>query len=86
MVLDIFERATEAPLAIYQDGLRQGRLMYQYSLAAELPFFPPRIVCPYSASGRFEWRQSAGHGTVYSVSSVQARGKRSYAVALVDVD
>ena len=86
MVLDISERATEAPIAVYHDGLRQGRLMYQYSLAAEAPFFPPRIVCPFSASERFEWRESAGRGAVYSVSSVQARGKPSYAVALVDVD
>ncbi len=86
MVLDIFERATQAPLAAYQDGLRRGRLMYQYSLAAERPFFPPRIVCPYSATDRFEWRESSGRGTVYSVSSVQSRGKPSYAVALVDVD
>ena len=82
----VLERATQAPLAIYQAGLREGRLPYQYSLDAGRAFFPPRIVCPYSASDRFEWRTSAGRGTVHSVSSVQSRDKPSYAVALIDLD
>ena len=84
--MDRIEKATEAPLTTYQNGLREGRLMYQYSLVAQRPFFPPRIVCPFSASENYEWRDSAGCGTIYSFSSVRSRGKPSYAVALIDVD
>ena len=82
----MLERATTAPITVFQDGLRQGRLLYQHSLAAERPFFPPRLVCPHSASDRFEWRESAGRGAVYSVSAVPGRDRPSYAVALVDLD
>ena len=77
---------TKAPLTVYHDGLRNGLLVYQYSLEAGKAFFPPRVVCPYSASDRFEWRESSGRGTVYSFSSVRGREQPSYAVALIDVD
>lgn len=80
------ERVTEAPIIVYQKGLREGRLLYQHSLAADRAFFPPRVVCPYSASDGYEWRESAGRGTIYSLSSVRGRDKPSYAVALVDLD
>jgi uncharacterized OB-fold protein len=82
----MIEHAAEAPINIYYEGLRQGKLLYQYSLDAHKPFYPPRIVCPFSASERFEWRESSGLGTVYSFSSVTGRDRPSYAVALVDVD
>lgn len=82
----MLETATTAPITVYHDGLRRGRLLYQHSLAAERPFFPPRLVCPHTATDRFEWRESAGRGAVYSVSAVSGRDRPSYAVALVDVD
>lgn len=82
----MLETITEAPMTVYHDGLRQGRFLYQYSLAARRAFFPPRVVCPYSASDQFEWRESSGRGSVYSFSSVRGRDKPSYAVALVDLD
>ena len=82
----MLERVTEAPTAVYQNGLRQGHLLYQHSLFADRAFFPPRLVCPYSASDRFEWRESSGRGSIYSASSVRGRDKPSYAVALVDLD
>lgn len=78
--------ADGTPIEIYQNGLRRGKLLYQHSLDADKAFYPPRVVCPYSASKRYEWRESAGRGTVYSFSSVASRDKPSYAVALVDVD
>lgn len=73
-------------MTVYYNGLRQGRLLYQYSLAAKRAFYPPRLFCPYSASDQFEWRESAGQGTVYSFSRVAVRDAPSYAVALVEVD
>ncbi len=82
----MIERAIASPMDTYQDGLRQGQLLFQYSSAAEKAFFPPRLFCPFSATEQFEWRQSSGRGTIYSASSVTVRNGPSYAVALVDVD
>jgi uncharacterized OB-fold protein len=82
----MWERAERSPIVIYNDFLNLGQLPYQFSLPAQRAFFPPRIVCPYSGTDQYEWRMSAGLGTVHSVSHVHSKGKDSYAVVLVDFD
>lgn len=77
---------TQAPMAVYRHHLQQGRLAYQHSLAADKPFFFPRVVCPYSGTDRYEWRFSRGQGTLYAVTRFYPRDEQAYAVVLVDLD
>lgn len=70
----------------YQQHLDRGELAYQYSLAADRSFFFPRAVCPYSGTDRYEWRISAGLGTIYAKTVIGPRNEAPYAVVLVDLD
>lgn len=82
----MLEQVTKAPLTIYEEHLAKGELAYQHSLAADRPFFFPRVVCPYSGTDRYEWRVSGGLGTIYSRTRLYPRDAESYAVVLVDLD
>ena len=84
--MTVLDRATESPMAVYRRHLAQGQLAYQYSLAANAPFFYPRVVCPYTGSDAFEWRVSSGLGTVYAVTVVHASKDARYNVVLVELD
>jgi uncharacterized OB-fold protein len=75
-----------SPLGVYQAHLRDGKLAYQFSVEAGKPVFYPREICPYTGSGRLEWRMSAGLGTVYSATTVHVRNGAPYNVSLVDCD
>jgi uncharacterized OB-fold protein len=77
---------TRCPLAVYQAYLQQGKLAYQYSIAAERPVFFPRVLCPFTGDHRLEWRVSAGLGTVYSTTVVHSKDAPPYNVALIDCD
>jgi len=77
---------TASPMATYSEYLAKGELAYQFSLAANKPFFFPRVVCPYSGTMNFEWRVSRGLGEIYAVTRFYPRGEAAYAVVLVDVD
>jgi uncharacterized OB-fold protein len=76
----------KSPLAVYQDHLKQGKLAYQYSIAAQRPVFFPRVLCPYTGDDRLEWRISAGLGTVYSTTVLHLKDAPPYNIALVDCD
>ena len=76
----------DVPLNVYMHHLEHGRLAYQYSPAAGRAVFPPRLVCPFTGSDRFEWRISRGFGTVYSLTRIAPKELAPYCVALVDLD
>lgn len=84
--MSISNALTQAPMKKYQEHLERGELAYQYSLAANRPFFYPRVICPYSGTDAFEWRISKGLGTIYSMTALYPRNEPSYAVVLVDLD
>jgi len=84
--MNIHDRATESPMAVYRRHLAHGELAYQFSVAANKPVFYPRIVCPYTGSARLEWRVSSGFGTVYSVTVVHASKDARHNVVLIDLD
>lgn len=75
-----------SPLAYYQARLREGKLAYQYSLAADRPVFFPRLVCPFTGSSNLEWRVSQGLGTVHATTVVFPRQGDPYNVSLIEVD
>lgn len=78
--------STAAVYAIYRDYLRQGRLAYQYSPAAQRAVFFPRAVSPYDVNEALEWRLSQGLGVVYSTTVVAAKEGLGHNVALIDCD
>jgi len=80
------EQITGSPLAIYQAHLERGELAYQWSPEADRAVFYPRVICPFTGSGKLEWRVSAGLGTVYATTVTHPREGAPYNVALIDCD
>jgi uncharacterized OB-fold protein len=78
--------APESPAERYAAACRDGVLAYQWDPAAQAPVFPPRLVAPRTGSTELEWRESAGRGTVYSVTWIRPRDGEAYNVALIDLD
>lgn len=78
--------AAQSPYEVYLGHLREGRLAYQFSPAADRAVFYPRMLCPYTGSTDLQWRVSKGLGTVYSTTVVYPRDGAPYNVALIDCD
>ena len=77
---------TESPAERYAAAARAGVLAYQWDPAAGHPVFPPRLVAPGTGTTELEWRESAGRGTVYSLTWIRPREGEPYNVALIDLD
>jgi uncharacterized protein len=58
--------------------LAREQLAYQVGADGNA-VFPPRV-------GPYEWRVSAGVGTVYATTTVRRRGEEPYDVSLIDLD
>lgn len=74
------------PYAAYQALLGEGRIAFQRCRACAEPIFYPRVLCPHCGATDLAWESSAGHGTVYSTTTVPVRDGASYSVCLVDLD
>lgn len=76
----------------YWDAARDGRLLIKHCNACDRPFFYPRTYCPRCWSPDTEWRESSGHGTVYTFTVVYQndlppfRDRLPYVVAIVELD
>ncbi|GAA0402806.1 hypothetical protein Acor_68240 [Acrocarpospora corrugata] len=70
----------------YTDRLAAGEVAFQRCDDCRAAVFQPRVLCPACGSTRLTWGQSAGLGTVYSVSVLSPRDGRPYSVALIDLD
>jgi len=77
--------APESPAARFADACAAERLDFQWDPEHGRAVFPPRLVSPFGGA-ELEWRTSAGLGTVYSTTTVHARGEPPRNVALVDLD
>ncbi len=76
----------EAPANVYQERLREGKLVYQDCADCSSAVFYPRVLCPVCGSGALEWCESAGRGTVYATTAVHGRNREPRNVVLVDLD
>lgn len=54
----------------YFEALERGLLTYQVCSECASNVWPPRGICPYCLSDKLHWRESSGHGEVYSCSTV----------------
>ena len=84
------ERTIPAPginpeTAAFWDAAKEGKFLIRACTACGKAHWYPRAICPHCFSDRTEWRESAGRGTIYSVS-VMKRAPEVYAVAYVTLD
>jgi uncharacterized OB-fold protein len=76
----------QSPLNTYLAHLEKGELAYQFSPEAGKAVFYPRVLCPFTGSGKLQWRVSKGLGTVYATTVVYPAEGAPYNVALIDFD
>jgi uncharacterized protein len=76
----------QSPLNTYLAHLEKGELAYQFSPDAGKAVFYPRVLCPFTGSGKLEWRVSKGLGTVHATTVVHPAEGADYNVALIDCD
>jgi uncharacterized OB-fold protein len=74
------------PATTYFDNVAAGRLSFQRCAECHAAVFYPRVACPSCGGVRLQWEDSAGAGTVYSVTSIPRREKDPVVVCLVDLD
>lgn len=63
----------------------QGKLLVKRCGACGKAHHYPRPICPFCASDRTEWTESAGRGVIYSFS-VMRRATPPYVIAYVTLD
>jgi uncharacterized protein len=64
------------------DAARQGRFLIPVCTACDRAHWYPRVICPFCASDKVEWRQASGKGTIYTFS-VMRRVEEPYIIAHV---
>src|SRR5271167_58979 len=74
------------PSLTYFESVEEGRLRFQRCQDCTAAVFYPRIVCPKCGGVALSWEESAGYGSVYSVSVLPQRDRPPIVVALVDLD
>ena len=67
-----------SPAQVFAEHCARGELAYQVDADGHAVFYP-RV-------GPYEWRVSAGQGTVYATTTVRRRGEEPYDVSLVELD
>ena len=85
------ERDIPAP-PIYPDnaafwaGTAAGKLLIKQCSACGKPHWYPRPQCPFCMSDKTVWKESAGSGSIYTVSVSRRVGPVPYAIAYVRLD
>lgn len=76
----------------YWDGLREHRLLLQFSPSAQRWVFYPRVVAPGTLVDDLEWREATGLGTLYSFTVARYptappwQGDVPQLIAIVELD
>jgi uncharacterized protein len=66
----------------FWDAARENRFVVPVCAACGRAHWYPRAICPFCDSGKVEWREGSGKGTIYTFS-VMRRAKEPYAIAYV---
>ena len=64
------------------DAACQGRLLIPVCTSCDRAHWYPRVICPFCASDKVEWREASGKGTIYTFS-VMRRVREPYIIAHV---
>jgi uncharacterized OB-fold protein len=73
------------PQAAYQQHLKEGRFMLQYSPSAGRHVLFPRVAVPGTGETDLEWVPAKGTGTVYA-STVNRARSGDFNVVIVELD
>ena len=77
--------AAEAGTEPFWEGTKNGKLMVKYCQSCKQPHWYPRTLCPF-CFGETDWKQTSGHGTIYSFSVMQRGNPNPYCIAYVTLD
>jgi len=69
----------------FWDALADGRFLVRRCTDCSRAHWYPRGVCPFCFSGKTEWVEGSGRGTIYSYS-VMRRVQTPYAIAYVTLE
>jgi hypothetical protein len=76
--------------APFWEALREGRLAVPECGGCGRRFFVPEVLCPHCGAGGWAWAESAGTGTIYSMSvvhrAVDPAQPVPFVLAAVDLD
>jgi uncharacterized protein len=82
MTRKIISPVVNAETRPFWDAAREGRFMVPFCSVCGKAHWYPRVICPFCASDRIEWRPGSGKGTIYTFS-VMRRAKDPYTIAHV---
>lgn len=69
----------------FWDAAREGKLLIKRCGACGEPHYYPRALCPFCLSADTRWEETAGKGTLYTMSTMR-RGPAVYTLAYVTLD
>ena len=78
--------AVNAENKAYFDATSQGKLRLKFCNACNAFHHYPRAHCPFCFSGKTEWRDARGTGTVYTYSVLRRGVPEPYCIAYVELD
>jgi uncharacterized protein len=76
----------------FWDGLREGKILIQYSPSSQQWVFYPRVLIPGTLADDLEWREITGNGNVYTytityrATSPAWQDRLPQIIAVVEVD
>ncbi len=77
---------------VFEEGLRQRKLLLPWCKSCGNYHFYPRSACPHCWSEDYEWRDAKGTGTIHSFTITRANPPTAfvnalpYAIAIVELD
>ncbi len=66
----------------FWDAARAGRFTIPVCTACGKVHWYPRAICPFCDTGKVEWREASGQGTIHTFS-VMRRAREPYVIAYV---
>ena len=70
----------------FWDAAAEGKLLIKRCGACGEPHYYPRALCPFCLSADTSWEETAGTGTVYSLSTMRRGKDAPYTLAYVTLD
>ena len=71
---------------VFWDAAAAGKLLIKRCGACGEPHYYPRALCPFCLSADTRWEETAGSGTIYSLSTMRRGKDAPYTLAYVTLD
>ena len=70
----------------FWDAAAEGKLLIKRCGACGEPHYYPRALCPFCLSADTRWEETAGTGTIYSLSTMRRGKDAPFTLAYVTLD